>query len=96
MSRLLPVSGREMCKILEMIGFQKIHQVGSHVRYAHPDGRKTVVPVHGNEELSTGLIKEILKQIRISRETYEESPKKNLICLQTQFFSYHFFYLAKF
>jgi predicted RNA binding protein YcfA (HicA-like mRNA interferase family) len=70
-SRLLPVSGREMCKILEMIGFQKIHQVGSHVRYAHPDSRKTVVPVHGNEELGTGLIKEILKQIRISRETYE-------------------------
>jgi len=70
------VSGREMCKILEMIGFQKIHQVGSHVRYAHPDGRKTVVPVHGNEELGTGLINEILKQIRISRETYEELRKK--------------------
>ena len=76
MSRLLPVSGREMCKILEMIGFQKIHQVGSHVRYAHPDGRKTVVPVHVNEELGTGLTKEILKQIRISRETYEELRKK--------------------
>ena len=76
MSRLLPVSGREMCKILEMIGFQKIHQVGSHVRYAHPDGRKTVVPVHGNEELGTGLIKEILKQIKISRETYEEFREK--------------------
>ncbi len=70
------MSGREMCKILEMIGFQKIHQVGSHVRYAHPDGRKTVVPVHGNEELGTGLINEILKQIRISRETYEELRKK--------------------
>jgi len=76
MSRLLPVSGREMCKILEMIGFQKVHQVGSHARYAHPDGRKTVVPVHGNEELSTGLIKEILKQSRISREDYEELWKK--------------------
>jgi predicted RNA binding protein YcfA (HicA-like mRNA interferase family) len=76
MSKLLPVSGREMCKILEMIGFQKVHQVGSHARYAHPDGRKTVVPVHGNEELGTGLIKEILKQSRISRETYEELRKK--------------------
>jgi predicted RNA binding protein YcfA (HicA-like mRNA interferase family) len=76
MSRLLPVTGKEMCKILEMIGFLKIHQVGSHIRYAHPDGRKTVVPVHGNEELGTGLIKEILKQSRISRETYEELRKK--------------------
>jgi predicted RNA binding protein YcfA (HicA-like mRNA interferase family) len=76
MSRLLPVTGKEMCKILEMIGFQKIHYVGSHVRYAHPDGRKTIVPVHGNEELGTGLIKEILKQSRVSRETYEELRKK--------------------
>ena len=76
MSRLLPVTGKEMCKILEMIGFQKIHHVGSHVRYAHPDGRKTIVPVHGNEELGTGLIKEILKQRRVSRETYEELRKK--------------------
>jgi len=76
MSRLLPVSGREMCKILEMIGFKKVHQVGSHVRYAHPDGRKTVMPVHGNEELGTGLIKEILKQSRISRETYDEFREK--------------------
>jgi predicted RNA binding protein YcfA (HicA-like mRNA interferase family) len=76
MSRLLPVSGRDMCKILEMLGFQKVHQVGSHVRYVHPDGRKTVVPVHGNEDLGTGLIKEILKQSRISREMYEELRKK--------------------
>jgi predicted RNA binding protein YcfA (HicA-like mRNA interferase family) len=76
MSRLLPVSGRDMCKILEMLDFQKVHQVGSHVRYVHPDGRKTVVPVHGNEDLGTGLIKEILKQSRISREMYEELRKK--------------------
>lgn len=76
MSRLLPISGRDMCKILEVLGFQKVHQVGSHVRYVHPDGRKTVVPVHGNEDLGTGLIKEILKQARISRETYEELRKK--------------------
>ncbi|MDD2338891.1 MAG: type II toxin-antitoxin system HicA family toxin [Methanosarcina sp.] len=69
MSILLPVSGKEMCKILEMLGFQMVHQVGSHVRYVHPDGRKTVVPVHGNEDLGTGLIKEILKQSRISRES---------------------------
>lgn len=75
MSRLLPVNGREMCKILEVLGFQKVHQVGSHVRYVHSDGRKTVVPVHGNEDLSIGLLKEILKQSRISREIYEELRK---------------------
>lgn len=65
------VSGRSMCKILEKSGFVKIHQVGSHIRYVHSDGYKTVVPVHGNEILGRGLINEILKQSNISRENYE-------------------------
>ncbi|MBI3190828.1 type II toxin-antitoxin system HicA family toxin [archaeon] len=68
--KLVLVSGKKMCKILENLGFQKIHQVGSHIRYVHPDGRKTVVPVHGNEELGRGMLLEILKQIKISREEY--------------------------
>ncbi|KCZ71860.1 YcfA-like protein [Candidatus Methanoperedens nitroreducens] len=46
MTRLLPVSGRKMCKIIEKLGFDKVHQVGSHARYIHPDGRRTVVPLH--------------------------------------------------
>ncbi|MDP2218481.1 MAG: type II toxin-antitoxin system HicA family toxin [Methanolobus sp.] len=72
MSRLLPVTGRQMCTILELSGFVKVHQVGSHVRYVHPDGRRTVVPVHGNEELGIGLLKEIMKQVKISRDSYGE------------------------
>ncbi|HEX9845499.1 MAG TPA: type II toxin-antitoxin system HicA family toxin, partial [Candidatus Nitrosotenuis sp.] len=43
-----------------------------HVRYVHSDGRKTVVPVHGNEMLGRGLINEILKQVKLSREEYEK------------------------
>ncbi len=70
--KLISISGREMCKLVERIGFVKVHQVGSHVRYVHPDGRKTTVPVHGNEELGKGLILEILKQIKISRDEYEK------------------------
>lgn len=69
--RLVPISGKKMCKIVEKLGFQKIHQVGSHARYLHPDGRRTVVPVHGNEELGKGLLNEILKQIRLPREEYD-------------------------
>jgi predicted RNA binding protein YcfA (HicA-like mRNA interferase family) len=72
MTRLLPISGRKMSRILEKLGFQKVHQVGSHARYIHPDGRKTVVSLHGNEELSIGLLKEILKQVQISRKEYEK------------------------
>lgn len=72
MSRLLPVTGKQMCRILESLGFVKIHQSGSHVRYIHPDGRRTVVPVHENEKPGIGLTKEIMKQVKLSREDYEE------------------------
>ena len=76
MVKLVAVSGRKLCKIVEKLGFEKIHQVGSHARYIHPDGRKTVVPVHGDEELGKGLIIEILKQIRTSREEYDRLRRK--------------------
>ncbi len=76
MTKLVSISGRNFCKILEKIGFEKIHQKGSHVRYKHPDGRLTVVPVHGNEELGKGLLNEILKQVKIDREEYERLRKK--------------------
>ena len=74
--RLNPVSGRDMCKILERIGFQKIHQKGSHARYARHDGCMTVVPVHGNEMLGGGLIHEIITQAGISREEYEKLRRR--------------------
>ena len=76
MPKLIPISGRKMCKVVERLGFIRKHQTGSHVRYFHPDGRKTVVPVHGNEELGKGLLNEILKQIKLSREDYEKLRRK--------------------
>ena len=42
----------------------------------HSDGRKTVVPVHGDEELGKGLLIEILKQIKLSRDEYDKLRRK--------------------
>ena len=72
MMKLISISGKQMCKLVEKLGFQKIHQKGSHVRYKHPEGRYTVVPVHGNEDLGKGLLNEILKQVKLDREEYEK------------------------
>jgi len=74
--RIVPISGRKLCKVLERLGFEKIHQVGSHARYKHPDGRITVVPVHGNEEVGKGLLGEILKQTKISRKEFDRLRRK--------------------
>lgn len=71
MSKLPKISGKELCKILEKLGFDKIYGKGSHVRFKHIDGRRTVVPVHGNEELGPGLLTAILNQCKITREELE-------------------------
>lgn len=76
MTRLVVISGKDMCKLLEKIGFEKVYGKGSHVRFKHSDGRRTVVPVHGNEDLGKGLLREILRQINLSKEEYEELRKK--------------------
>ena len=75
MVKLITISGKDFCKILEKLDFQKIQGKGSHLRYRHLDGRRTVVPIHGNENLGKGLIMEILKQIKLSKEKYEELRK---------------------
>jgi predicted RNA binding protein YcfA (HicA-like mRNA interferase family) len=59
-----------MCRILEIVGFVRIGQRGSHARYRHADGRTTVVPVHNDELLGIGLLREILGQAALSREEY--------------------------
>lgn len=71
MAKLPKVSGKELCKILEKIGFKKIYGKGSHIRFKHSNGRRTVVPVHGNEDIGPGLLTAILKQIKITREDFE-------------------------
>ncbi len=72
MTRLALVSGKQMCKILEKLGFEKVHQVGSHARYVHSDGRKTVISLHANEDISRGLLREVLRQISLTPEEYEK------------------------
>jgi predicted RNA binding protein YcfA (HicA-like mRNA interferase family) len=72
MPKLVPISGKKLCKILERLGFEKIYGKGSHFRFNHADGRRTVVPVHGNEDIGKGLLRAILRQIKLSTEEYDK------------------------
>ena len=72
MTKLVLISGKNLCKIIEKLGFAKIHGKGSHIRYKHLDGRRTVVPVHANEDIGKGLLLAILKQIGLSKEDYDK------------------------
>ena len=55
---------------------RRLYGKGSHVRFRHPDGRRTVVPVHANEEIGISLLMEILRQIKLNKEQYEELRRK--------------------
>lgn len=48
-----------MIVILLGLGFQEIRQKGSHKFFAHPDGRRTVIPDHSGEDLGRGKIRKI-------------------------------------
>jgi len=72
----LPLSSDKVIKILIKIGFQKIRQRGSHVFFRHPDGRKTVVPVHRGEELGRGMLRKIIKDVELIKEDFLELVKK--------------------
>ena len=71
MSRLVPVSHRIVFKILTKLGFEKVRQKGGHSVWAHSDGRITVVPVHGKENIGKGLLAKILGDIEITVDEFE-------------------------
>lgn len=60
--------GRELICILRHAGFEVIRIKGSHHFLRHPDGRATVVPVHAGEDIGTGLLGKILKDIEWTGE----------------------------
>jgi predicted RNA binding protein YcfA (HicA-like mRNA interferase family) len=70
MPKLPVVSGKELIKFLTGIGFQELRQVGSHVFLHHKDGRRVVVPIHGNKDIPQGTMLFILKSVEISREDF--------------------------
>ena len=64
------LSAKELCKILEKLGFKEIRQKGSHKYFKHPDGMATVVPMHSGKDIGRGLLRRILNEVQISREEF--------------------------
>jgi predicted RNA binding protein YcfA (HicA-like mRNA interferase family) len=65
-----PLSAKKTIRVLEKIGFRKIRQKGSHVIMRHSDGRMTVVPIHKGEDIGPGLLLEIIKDAKLSKEDF--------------------------
>ena len=70
MAKLPRLSGKKLIKALEKDGFEVLRIKGSHHFLAHPDGRRTVVPVHRNEIIGTGLMLKILRDCELERDDF--------------------------
>jgi predicted RNA binding protein YcfA (HicA-like mRNA interferase family) len=56
----------QLIRALERMGFRLARKSGSgHRRYAHPDGRRTTVPMHKGSDIGPGLLRKILRDIEM-------------------------------
>ena len=58
----MPMSSKEMLKLLKENGFAVISQNGSHVKLKNPETGKTVIVPYHCKDLKKGLEQAILKQ----------------------------------
>jgi predicted RNA binding protein YcfA (HicA-like mRNA interferase family) len=58
MGKLPVFKPREVCRILENLGFTQVRQRGSHLQYRHADGRGTTVPNHVGRDISPILLRQ--------------------------------------
>lgn len=66
-----------MIKIILSLGFELLRVKGSHYFFLNTaTGKTTIIPVHNNEVLGVGILKEILKDIGLSVDEYERLRRK--------------------
>lgn len=76
MSKLPLLDAKTFEKLLLSLGFEIKRQKGSHVFYRHADGRYTTLPHHKGRDIGRSLIREILRQIKITPEEFIELLEK--------------------
>ncbi len=73
MAKLRTLSGREVCRILEVHGFVEVRRRGSHVvmQRRTEAGTTITVPVPIHSELKIGTLRSIIRQSGLSRSVFE-------------------------
>lgn len=75
MSPRIPViSGKQLVKALQKIGYYIRSQQGSHIHLRHPLHPPLTIPNH--KEISRGTLRAIIRQISFSLEEFLELLKK--------------------
>ena len=72
MTQLPSLRGKELMARLKKAGFEVIRIKCSHHFIRHNDGRSSVIPVHGGEDIGPGLMATILRDCELSHEQPQE------------------------
>lgn len=75
MVKLARLTGQEVIAALKKAGFEVLRIKGSHHFVGHPDGRRTVVPVHRGEIVGPGLMLKILRDCEMERNEFTKLAK---------------------
>ena len=75
MAASMPLTARKMRKLLHKEGWTLVKVEGSHYKF-DKDGKRLVVPDHGNKALGIGLVNTILKQAGIDKNAVLRKDQK--------------------
>ncbi len=65
----LPIlSGREVIKLLSMVGYEEVRQRGSHIRVSCPGRKSVTVPDY--KVIDRSLLKKILRDAELTSEEF--------------------------
>lgn len=70
MSRLPALTATKIIRVLYSVGFRNKHQRGSHIFFEHQYGRATIVPMHKGEDVGRGLLRKILRDIKMEPQDF--------------------------
>ena len=69
------LTGQQVIANLRKAGFEVLRIKGSHHFMSHPDGRRTVVPVHRGEIIGPGLMLKIIRDCEMERDEFMKLAK---------------------
>jgi predicted RNA binding protein YcfA (HicA-like mRNA interferase family) len=73
------ISGKDLAKLLEEHGWELLRIQGSHHIYGKADANGRIsVPIHRNQDLKIGLLRNLLKQANLLDIFQPKSSKSNL------------------
>ena len=70
--RTKTLKAKQIERVLRKMGFEAVRQKGSHKMFKHPDGRFTLIPFHGNEDIGRGLLPLIMREINSTPEGFSK------------------------